>query len=562
MTEPLRIPPDPPLSPIGGAPLSLDETLALMAPATGPRDPLPESASVVIIGAGPAGLTAAAILGAFGVECLLLDQKTTTSELPRAIAIDDEYMRLLATMGLGPQVAAHTSRPFGVHYISPFGFELAKVPGFITPNGFGNRNAVLQPVFEKILLAEVMRRDSVRIAFETTVASVEQDDAGVTLQVETAEGNRAIRAGYLLAADGARSFVRKTIGADFPGTRIDEPHLVVDFADFPDQSPFSRFFCNPRRPVNSILGPYGGRRMEFMLLEGDDHEAIQSDESIRHLVDTHTPYRGTQLNIIRRAVYGFSERIARPMQRGRIFLLGDAAHVMPPFGGQGMNSGARDAANIAWKLAQVVQGRLSPQILETYDTERRPHVEATVDISVRIGRLANIRSRPRSILRDAVFGLARIFPPTRRYLEEMRYMPKPVMRDGLVAHTDRDRDDGITGRLLPRCSFIASDAQRVLLDDLVGHRFALVGLAVAEHELAAAADHPLWHDLEPVVVSLPVGADQAADALLRAHGGKIVALRPDGFVAGAAPASEFATRISDRLATLLAPANANPRRNA
>ncbi len=540
-------------------PLPLRDTIAMIAPVEGPRDPLPRSVDVVIVGAGPVGLTVANLIGSFGLQCLLIDQRTTTSELPKAIAIDDEYMRLLDGLDLTGELASHSSAPFGVHFLSPFGFALVKVPGFVTPNGFGNRNAVLQPVFEKILLRGSRRFPSVSVHFGVTLTGLSQDSRCVAMTLETASGSYEVTARYVLACDGARSFVRTALGIPFPGTRIDEPHLVVDLADFPDQSNYSRFFCNPARPVNSIPGPYGGRRLEFMLSSSDDRQHIVTDQGVRELVDRHTPYRGIRLNIIRRTVYGFSERIAARLADGRVFLLGDAAHVMPPFGGQGMNTGARDAANLCWKVAGVLRGQASEGSLASYELERRHHIKATVDYSVRVGKLANIRSRWLGGLRDAAFGLANLLPNVRRYFREMRHVPRPFITEGLVVR-NAGADSDMVGRVLPRLLLIGADNQPTSIDVVAGPWFALVGLSVDLDDLTSASGHPLWRRTRPSLVALASEedrfhdrlrvADERGRALLAGHSGWVLVLRPDRIVAGLAKLSEFA-ELSNRLDSLI-----------
>ncbi len=545
-----------------GRVLTLAETLELIAPVEGPRDQLPELVDVLIVGAGPVGLTVANLLGSFGVDCLLIEQKPVTSDMPKAIAVDDEYMRLLDRLELTRELSSHTSRPFGVYFISPFGFVLVKVPGFITPNGFGNRNAVLQPVFEKILLQGCGRFANVRRHYGASLSAISQDGALVATTVQTDAGAREVKARYVLACDGARSFVRTALDVPFPGTRIDEPHLVLDLADFPDQVDHSRFFCNPARPVNSVPAPYGGRRMEFMLSPDDDREHILSDAGIRELVDRHTPYRGVRLNIIRRAIYGFSERVAERLHDGRVFLLGDAAHVMPPFGGQGMNTGARDAANLCWKLVSVLHGDADPAVLASYDPERRQHIRATVDYSVKVGRLANIRSRGLSIIRDMGFALANLLPNVRRYFREMRYVPRPFLTQGLLVHRP-EGDDGITGRILPRLGLINADGEATSIDQAAGPWFALVGLEVPLSQLQSLVHLSPWSRLKPSLVSLvtnPVAGqdgiglfsvnDERGRTLLARHAGKILVLRPDRYVAGSVSYQDF-NLFSDQFEALL-----------
>ena len=421
---------------------------------------------------------------------------------------------------MGAAMRAHASAPFGASYISPLGFSLVYVPAFVTRNGFGIRSALSQPVFEKLLLHNLAHYRSVSCHFATTLAGIRQTEAGVDLEVEIAGGERrTLRAGYVLACDGAHSFVRRSLQIPFDGRRIDEPHLVLDLAEFPDQSPFSRFFCNPQRPMNSVPAPYGGRRLEFMLSPGDDPEVMLADAKILELVDRHSPYEARDVKIIRRAVYGFSERIAGRLQDGRVFLLGDAAHIMPPFGAQGMNTGARDAANIAWKLAAVVRGELPSTILASYEPERRSQIEQIVAYSVRIGRLANIRSRAIALVRDAFFAVTRLVPPARRYFREMRYMPKPHIAAGLVVPDAA----GLAGRIFPRLP---------ALDDEQQAAFAIVAVDTTPQALERAAQHRLWASIPVITRAISSAALEAREgAFVEPYAGHIVVVRPDRYVA-------------------------------
>ena len=332
--------------------LSLDQIRELIKPISGPDGRGTKDADVLVVGAGPIGLTVANILGSLGVSTILLERNELTSDLPKALVIDDEYLRLLDSLDLLDDMEEHLSPPFGIFFYSMRGKPVVGQP-FLTSNGFGNRAGLMQPVFEKKLLHGARRYPCLDLQYRSTVAGLDQDENGVRLKVVRAGREHLVTGRFVLACDGARSFIRSAVNISFAGNRIDQPHLVVDLAEFPDRSPFSRFFCNPERPLNSVPAPYGGRRLEFMLNPGEDHYKIVTADSIRDLVDRHTPYKGTPLKIIRSVVYGFRERIAERMGSKRVFLLGDAAHVMPPFGAQAMNTGARDANNICWKIAAV-----------------------------------------------------------------------------------------------------------------------------------------------------------------------------------------------------------------
>jgi 3-(3-hydroxy-phenyl)propionate hydroxylase len=521
--------------------LSLDQIRELIKPISGPDGRGTKDADVLVVGAGPVGLTVVNILGSLGISTILLERNELTSDLPKALVIDDEYLRLLDNLDLLGDMEEHLSPPFGIFFYSARGKAVVKVNPFLTSNGFGNRAGLMQPVFEKKLLHGAQRFPCVDLQYRSTVAGLDQDENGVRLKVVRAGREHRVTGRFVLACDGARSFIRSAVSISFAGNRIDQPHLVVDLAEFPDRSPFSRFFCNPERPFNSVPTPYGGRRLEFMLNPGEDHHKIATADSIRDLVDRHTPYKGTPLKIIRSVVYGFSERIAERMGSNRVFLLGDSAHVMPPFGAQAMNTGARDANNICWKIAAVLQGRLNPTILETYETERRPQVEAIIRYSVMVGRMANIRNRIIAAARDAVFQTLNLIPAIQRFFAEMRYMPRPWIKAGFMVRSRRQ--ELVVGRTCPRVSLFLDGGSTKSIDAISEGRFLVVGIAVPTNDLLLLADSRFlspqflsicFNEMQCVKVSGVQHARPAspeAEEFLRPLIGRVLLVRPDRYVA-------------------------------
>lgn len=545
--------------------LSLEQVRKLIKPVAGPSGRGTTNADVVIVGAGPIGLTAASILGSLGISTLLLERNESTSDLPRALVIDDEYIRLLDNLGILSGMRTHLSPPFGIFFYSSRGQPIIKVRPFRTPNGFGTRSGMMQPIFEKMLLTNAQRFECVDLQYGATVTGISQNSDGVRLSVRISSGmEHAVSGRFLLGCDGARSFVRSELGIAFEGTRIDEPHLVIDLAEFPDQSPYSRFFCNPTRPLNSIPAPYGGRRLEFMLDPGEDHQAVASEERVRNLFDNYSPYKGIEAKIIRSVVYGFSERIAQRLQSGRVFLLGDAAHVMPPFGAQAMNTGARDVNNLCWKIAGVLSGRAAPRILMTYESERRPQVEAIIRYSVTIGKLANIRSWPLALLRDAVFWALNCIPSIRRFFSSMRYMPKPWLERGLLVR-EIGRGSSPVGRVCPRIMLAMANGRTASIDAFAGNQFVLVGVGLTPEEMRDGANHPFCRQFNVRAVAVDLGdvgwpdahgvfgarldGDDLREDLMR-NRGKLLLVRPDRYIAAAASPAHIRTTL-DKLQTLI-----------
>ena len=550
--------------------LTLEQTLLRTGALPGPREPLPMRTQVLIVGAGPAGLTALHLLTAQGVNCVLIEKNLETSQQPKAIAVDDEYLRLLTNLGVGEKILQNASAPFGIHFISSRGEPLVTVNAFRTPNAFGNRVAISQPLFERTLL-ETLPRGNNTVCYGSELKAIRPTAEESEVDVQDCFGCvRTIAARFVLGCDGARSAVRSLLGIGFPGKRIDEPHLVIDLADFPDQTPASRFHCIPARPFNSIPGPFGGRRLEFMLRPEDDHTWLQTDEGIRWIVDTFSPYKGLELHIIRRAIYGFSERIAERLQQGHVFLLGDAAHVMPPFGGQGINTGARDAANISWKLAAVLNGSAPPQLLESYDPERRDQISKVVEYSVRIGKLTNIQSLGLARLRDRVVRLVNLYPPARAYLAQMRYMPRPRIHSGLVLRSAtapasvRKR----IGTVFPRLRLRTHGGTPEYIDQHIGFRHALILLNCSDRDLASAKQIALSLPPGAVVVDLQRQAhqparrdvvwtdDPLADLFFGASLPLAILVRPDKYIAAIERTSKCQAMLDTYLKAWRGPARA------
>jgi 3-(3-hydroxy-phenyl)propionate hydroxylase len=237
------------------------------------------------------------------------------------------------------------------------------------------------------------------------------------------------------------------------------------------------------------------------------------------------------------------------LQRHRAFLLGDAAHVMPPFGSSGMNTGARDANNLCWKIALVLNNLAGAEILDSYDPERRPQIESVVKYSVLVGRLANIRSWPLALVRDAFFATINLSSRVQRYFREMRYMPKSIITRGLIVVRQR-QPTSLVGRVFPRLTLRNGDASPDF-DDLCGKGFALIGIDMDHVVLTKIAHLAPWSKIKPACFNVLVDAgpqpgfaldDDRQKKLLAPHSGEIAIVRPDRYTAATATADEMLCR--------------------
>lgn len=441
---------------------------------------------VVVVGGGPTGLTLSNLFGRMGVRVLLVERNERTVDEPRAVSIDDESMRTMQAAGIATDVEAITARGYGSIYRGPDGSAFATVMPDAREYGFDKRNAFQQPELETLLREALERFPDVDVRFGTELTGFDQDAGGVRVRFRRADGTEhEVSTAYLVGCDGARSFVRKTLGIRLEGGTFEEPWLIVDLAETANMCRHTEVFCNAERSCITLPGPGGIRRYEFLLHKNEDRETAEQEAFARSLLRRFGPDGHSPLRRVR--VYTFHARLADRWRKGRVFLAGDAAHLTPPFAGQGMNSGLRDAHNLAWKLDEALRRRVGDAFLDSYEVERKPHARAMIDFALRLGDVMMPRTRLQGWMVRAVFHTLGVFPPARDYVAHMKYKPKPQFRDGLV-WLDRSGPGAIaSGRLLPQSLVEAPDRSRALLDDVLPDKPVL--LVFDNHpEKAASAD--------------------------------------------------------------------------
>jgi 3-(3-hydroxy-phenyl)propionate hydroxylase len=438
---------------------------------------------VAIVGAGPTGLTLANLLGAAGIRVVLVERNDTTVQEPRAVSIDDEALRTMQAAGLIDAVLKDVALDYGAHYFTPEGVCFAKVEPKTREFGYPRRSAFTQPRLEASLREGLGRFGNVTTLFAHACEDVRERDDTVEAAVRLPDGSeRTIQARYLVGCDGARSMVRRAIGANLAGSTYEERWLIVDLASTKERFRQTRVLCDPARPAITLPGPHGIRRYEFMLRDGESEEEVTSPDFVRELLAAHGP--DADEPVVRRRVYTFHARVADRWRRGRVFLAGDAAHLSPPFAGQGMNSGIRDAHNLAWKLAAVVKGSLGEGVLNSYERERAPHAAALIQLAINIGRVMMPTSRLQARLVQSGFRAAGFMPPLHAYFAQMKYKPKPFYREGFLIAGDPLR---LVGRMFPQPTLETRDRILVKLDDLIGNGFAVLATGPRAQSIAAKA---------------------------------------------------------------------------
>jgi len=434
--------------------------------------PTAQDAQVLVVGLGPVGAAIANLLGRYGVRTIVVERELDIYQAPRAIALDNEALRVLQLAGVREGDFDIVEIPI-VRMHSPYFGEFARVESGGRLDGHPKLVTFYQPQLEQLLRARLAHHAHVSISLGTEITALHETADGVIATLRTQDGaTRTVRAEYAVGADGAGSAVRRLVGVDMTGTAFTEDWLIVDARDAPQPIDHVEFLCNPVRPTPHMVAPHGRQRWEFMLRPGETRAEMERPETVRTLLK---PWGDpSEMKIERTAVYRFQAKVARRFRVGRVLLAGDAAHVTPPFAGQGLVAGLRDAANLAWKLAWVVQGLAAPRILDSYDAERRPHARAMVLLAVRMGRLVMPRSRLMAFLTHGFIRLIRLVPPLRALIDEQKIKPRQRYKQGLRVH-GATRSGLSRGEPLKQARVQMIDGTTGLSDDTLGSGFALVG---------------------------------------------------------------------------------------
>lgn len=485
---------------------------------------------VAIVGYGPAGQVAAALLGQRGLKVYVCERLPEVYEIPRAIALDHEIMRVFQQIGVVDAIEPFTEPFTNSEYYGVDGQLIRRMTMVAPPYPQGYTPSIVftQPPVERALRARVAQLPDVTVELGVEMRELAQDEEGVSLQIDSQGASRTVRARYAIACDGGSSGVRTQLGIGMEDLDFDEPWLVVDvlvneqgLAKLPK---VSVQYCEPERPCTLVIGPKNHRRWEISILPGEDPREVATPEHTWKLLSRWLSPDDGQL--WRQASYRFHALVASQWRQGRVFLAGDAAHMQPPFLGQGMCQGIRDVSNLGWKLASVlrgeVQGGRAERLLDSYGTERQAHVRELTSRIKAVGAVICERDVAKARERDA--RLLRECGGTVRDTPRQDILPR--LEDGLLC----DEPSAARGSLFPQPWLLAGTGHRERMDDVAGHGWRLVlAEGVALHEEGAEAS-------VASVVAL-TGQDDgegvAAD-WFRRHECVAALLRPDHYVFGVA----------------------------
>jgi len=508
-----------------------------MSVGNGGSSGLPARCDVAIIGAGPIGLMLANLLGSAGVDVVVIERNDGLVGLPRAIAYDAETLRLFAQVGLFDAIAPGLIQDPEIVYFNARGTRLMDMNPPKSPFGHSPVGTFYQPHFEKVLLDGLRRFASARALFAHTVTSIAQDGDGVDIHIDTPRGQRQLRAKFVVGCDGGASMTRESIGARLAGSTYAERWLVIDaLIDNHDVNTIT-FFCDPRRPTVRLPAVGSRVRFEFMQLPGESPDELASDANVRRFL---TPYVDfSRVEIERRIVYTFHARVADAWRKGRVLLAGDAAHLMPPFAGQGMNSGMKDAANLAWKLAAVIAETADADILDTYEIERAQSVRTMVNLSRRLGAMIMPTNRAVAGLRDAVFALLNLSNGFRAFVRRGGVLPPPQISRSALTGVGRD---AVIGQMLPQPEVWAGSEVRPLDACLACQQWLVLGVGADPAGAVSARDRAILNGLGAGFVAINAGAADGSTLQLQCRDRSFldwagryrlgaVLVRPDRFVA-------------------------------
>jgi len=391
---------------------------------------------VLIIGAGPVGLTLANLLGVRGNRALVLEARTELIDYPRGVGLDDESIRSLATAGLWEQIQPFTVPHHVVRLVNGSGQVLATNDPQTQEFGFPRKHGFIQPLVDRELAAGLGRFPGTELRMGHRVVAIEDrgDHVAVTAEQVDGEGDVTgtitLTGRFAVGCEGGSSFTRKWMGVDFEGTSPSTRWVVVDVENDPIGTPSVYLGADPKRPYVSIGLPQGIRRWEFMLHDDEPSELADDPAFMASLLGRHVPDPST-LRVINQRTFTHHGRVASSFRKGNVFIAGDAAHLMPVWLGQGWNSGIRDATNLAWKLTAVLRGEADATLLDSYTTERRTHAADMIDVNMAAGTVMKMRPLG-GWVRDRAASALNLVPRWKSYFTELRFKPMPRYAEGVV----------------------------------------------------------------------------------------------------------------------------------
>lgn len=492
---------------------------------------------VAVVGYGPTGATAANLLGQMGLRVAVIERDPDVYGRARAISTDEEVLRVWQSVRLSDRLQADMLPGRPVTFVDATGVPF--IDTTIHGRGCGHpaQQFLYQPAVDHVLREGVARYPNVEVLLEHECLRVANRADHVELLIADlrTDAVRRVRASYVIASDGGSSPTRGLLGIGYGGRTYAERWVVIDTKVVKEWEGHDRlrFHCNPSRPTVDCPTPLGHHRWEYPARPGEDEAQLVTDEAVWQVLHEQG-ITDDQVKILRAVIYSHHVRVADRWRAGRVFLAGDAAHAMPPWIGQGMSAGVRDAANLCWKLAAVLRGHAPASLLDSYETERKPHVTEVTQRAAFVGRVITERRPWLATLRNHVLRAVTKSSAVRIAGEKRYWIPDAHYDDGFFAGGHR-----AIGWQIPQPWVIDAEDNVVRLDDVLDGRWAI--LHIGPPVLGTTA----WTNLGARAYRL-TGPDQPGhpgsvrdkDCMLlrwmRQMKATALVVRPDGFVYAAA----------------------------
>jgi 3-(3-hydroxy-phenyl)propionate hydroxylase len=476
---------------------------------------------VAVIGYGPTGATAANILGRLGVKVVVIERDPDVYNRARAISTDEVVMRIWQSVGLADRLQQDMLPDRPLTFVDANNVPFIDLK--IRPRGAGHppQQFLYQPAVDGVLREGVARYAHVDVLLEHECLRVHPRDDGVELMLADLPTDtvKRVRASYVIAADGGSSPTRGQLGIGYTGRTYSERWVVIDTKLLSEWDGHDRlrFHCNPDRPTVDCPTPLGHHRWEYPARAGELEEDLLRHESIWKVLNDQGITQ-QHVEILRAVIYSHHVRVADRWRVGRIFLAGDAAHAMPPWIGQGMSAGVRDAANLCWKLAAVVKGQAPSTLLDSYQPERKPHLVEVTKRACRTGQIIKVRNRAVAVARNHLMRNLLRVPAISNRLDKFTWLPEARYRNGFVSNVEHRA----VGWQIPQPWVSDADGTRVRLDDVLAGRWTILHVGA----LPSGAD--AW-GVPTIAITEPSLAQW-----LRRRKAVAAVLRPDGFIYAAA----------------------------